>query len=125
MGLDSCTDVPRSRRNIDNRTGMKQQVPIVATIPDSNIASNCDILDSVRRTSDLAHRILRWQSSEKGESGNLGGKKTEILSAKIISKFKIGQKSIIWNHKDYNSIHVDPNHANSNQPIPDNLTNIR
>ena len=34
--LDSVTDVPRSGRNIDNRTWINPQGPIVNTIPDSN-----------------------------------------------------------------------------------------
>ena len=51
---------------------------------------------------------------------------------KIISKFKIG-RVINWNHTDsilnwnqhYSDfIHADPNHINSNQPIPSYLTNI-
>ena len=38
---------------------------------------------------------------------------------------KVGRKnSVIWNHKDSKSIHVDPNHTKSNQSIQDNLTNI-
>ena len=31
---------------------------------------------------------------------------------------------INWNKKDYDSTYVDPNHTNSNQSIPDDLTNI-
>ena len=30
-----------------------------------------------------------------------------------------------WNQKDSDYIHVDPNYTNSNEPIPDYLTNIR
>ena len=38
---------------------------------------------------------------------------------------KIGRKnSVIWNNKDSNSIHVDSNHPNLKQPIPENLTHI-
>ena len=38
---------------------------------------------------------------------------------------KFGRENyVIWNHKDSNSIHVDPNHINSYQPIPAYLTNI-
>ena len=29
-----------------------------------------------------------------------------------------------WHQKYSDSIHVDPNHTNSNQPIPEDLTNI-
>ena len=32
---------------------------------------------------------------------------------------------MIWNNKDSDSIHVDPNHTEPNQPIPDNPKNIR
>ena len=38
--LNSGIDVPRSGRNIDNRTSMKPQEPIVTTIPDSNREKN-------------------------------------------------------------------------------------
>ena len=32
--------------------------------------------------------------------------------------------SVIWNHKDSYSIHVDQNHTESNQSTPANSTNI-
>ena len=59
-----------------------------------------------------------------------------MLSAKIIFEVeKVGRKnSINWNHTDSivnwnrkysDSIHVDPNHTNWNQPIPSDSTNIR
>ena len=42
-----------------------------------------------------------------------------------ISEWKVGHKSsVIWNHKDSDLIHVDPNHTNLNQPIPYYSTNI-
>ena len=38
---------------------------------------------------------------------------------------KVGRKnSVIWDHKDSYSIHVDPNHTNLNQPITANSTSI-
>ena len=38
---------------------------------------------------------------------------------------KVGRKnSVIWNHRDSDLIDVDPNHTNSNQPIPNDSTNI-
>ena len=38
--LDSITGDPRSRRNIDNRTEMNPQGPIVTTIPESKNTRN-------------------------------------------------------------------------------------
>ena len=57
---------------------------------------------------------------------NLGGNKCfENSSAEIIFKLKVGhENSVIWYHKYSNLIHVDQNHDNSYQPIPDDLTNI-
>ena len=52
--LDSGTDVPRSGRNIDNRTSMNPEGPIVTTIPYSNSAGNFNILYLVRITSYIA-----------------------------------------------------------------------
>ena len=49
-----------------------------------------------------------------------------MLSAKIIFKLKkVGHKNDeLWNHKDYESIHVDKNHTDSNQSIPDDSKKI-
>ena len=57
-----------------------------------------------------------------------------MLSKNIISKLPVGRKhSVNWNHTDSiinwnqkytDSVHIDPNHTDSNQPIPDGLTNI-
>ena len=55
--LNNGIDVPRSRLNIDNRTEMNSQGPIVTTIPESNISNNCNILDLVRRKSDITYRV--------------------------------------------------------------------
>ena len=49
---------------------------------------------------------------------------SKMLSAKNIEVEKVGRKnSVIWNHKDSDSIHVDPNHTKSNQTIPDDKKN--
>ena len=38
---------------------------------------------------------------------------------------KVGRKnSVIWDHKDSDSIHVNPNHVKSNQLIPADSTNV-
>ena len=42
--LNGGIDVPRCGQNIDNRTGMNPQGPIVTTIPEYNGYNNCDIL---------------------------------------------------------------------------------
>ena len=52
--LNSGIDVPRSGRNIDNRTGMKPQGPIVTTIPESNRAKKYNIFNLYNKTSDIA-----------------------------------------------------------------------
>ena len=55
--LNIGIDVLRSGRNIYNHTWMKPQGPIVTNIPESNIANNCDIFDSVRKTLDIAYKV--------------------------------------------------------------------
>ena len=76
----------------------------------------------------------------KNETGNLVEnlrdntifKNTECKDNSNVQKFG-GKNSVNWNHTNliinYNQkysdlIHVDPNHTNSNQPIPDNSTHI-
>ena len=63
----------------------------------------------------------------KSESENLGGNKI-FENAESENNFeveKVGHNnSIIWYHKDSESIQVDPNHTNINQPIPSNSKNI-
>ena len=54
--LDSGSEVPRSRQNIDNCTKMTLQGPIVTTIPDSNRAKTCKIFDLFIRPSDISYR---------------------------------------------------------------------
>ena len=66
-------------------------------------------------------------TNQKRESENLGGNKTfeNVDRENNLEVGKVGRKIyVIWNHKDSESIHFDPNHTNSNQRIPDNLTNI-
>ena len=67
---------------------------------------------------------LSWR--RKDESENLGGKK-KFKNGERKNNFEVDKvrrkKYVIWNHKDSDLIHVDPNHTNSNQPIPDNSTN--
>ena len=66
--LDSGTDVPISGKNIDNRTGMNPQGLIVAKIPDSNRANNCNIFDFNIGTLDLDYRESFWHGAKKSES---------------------------------------------------------
>ena len=126
--LDSGTDVPRSSRNIDKRTWMNPQGPTVTTkIPESNSASNRNIFHLVNQIPDLTDRVLRWHGIEKSESENLGGNKI-FENAEHENNFlswKVGRdNSVIQYHKYYESIQVYPNHSNSNEPIPENSTNI-
>ena len=72
--LYSGTNIPISGHNIDNRTGMTLQGPIITTISESKSVSNCDIFDSVRRMSDIAYRGLPCHGAENSESENLGAK---------------------------------------------------
>ena len=69
---------------------------------------------------------MAW-GRKKIESGNLRSNNI-FESADRENNFeveKVGREnSVTWNHKDSNSIHIDPNHFNSNKTIPDNLTNI-
>ena len=113
---------------------------IMTTVPESNIANNCNIFNLVCKTSDQSFRGSLWHGAMRNETGNLLGnirENTIIKNADNKNNLnfeKFGRKdSINWNHndpilnwnqKDSNSIHVDPNHIGSNQPIPADLTNI-
>ena len=65
---------------------MKPHVPIMTTVPESNIVNNCDIFDLFIRTSDLACRGSPWHGKIKGESENIveniGGKKVKNAERK-------------------------------------------
>ena len=53
--------------------------------------------------------VKRWRQKKIGNS--------ECKNNFEVDKF--GRENyVIWNHKDSDSIRVDPNHANSNQLIP-------
>ena len=132
--FNSGIDVTRPGRNIDNRTGVNPQGHIVTIIPESNRANNCNIFDSIRRTSYLAYRSSAWHGTLKSESEKLTRKKIENAEYKNNSKVeKVGRKnSVTWNHtgsilnwnlKYPESIHFDTNHTNSNQPITASSTN--
>ena len=137
--LNSGIDVPRSGRNIDNHIGMNPQGPIVTTIPESNRANNCDILNSVSKTSDITYTSSPCHDTIKYEDENLvenlrDNKNFKNAERKKSSKVeKVGRKnSVNWNHtnsilnwnKKYSKlIHIDTNHTDSIQPILDNLTN--
>ena len=71
--LASGTDVTRYGQNIDNRTGTNSQGPIVTMIPEYNSFSNCNILDSARRTPDRSYRSSPWYGAAKIESEKLEG----------------------------------------------------
>ena len=87
--LDSGTDVTRYGQNIDNRTGTNSQGPIVTMIPEYNSFSNCNILDSARRTPDRSYRSSPWYGAAKIESEKLEGNFfSKMLRAKIILKLK-------------------------------------
>ena len=91
--LNSGIDVPKYRQNIDNRTGVNPQGPIVTTIPDSNRSNNCNIFDLFRKTSDIAYMGLPRHGTMKNESKNLvenlrGKKNFKLLRAKRIPKLK-------------------------------------
>ena len=75
----------------------------------------------------LDHRGFPWHGSEKSEIKNLGGNEifenTERKNDCVVEK--LGRENyVIWYNKDSDSIHVDPNHTNSNQTIPANFTSI-
>ena len=74
--------IPRSRRNIYNRTVMKPQGPIVTTILESNRENNHNISNLVRKTPDIAYRVSPWHGTTKNETGNLA----ENLGDKTIFK---------------------------------------
>ena len=117
-------------RNADDKIGMNPSRTI--RIPRPQITStrkgSCDIFDLVSRTSDLSYMGFLWYGTDKIESKNLGGN-TNFENAESENNFEaenVGHKnSVVWNHKDSDSIHVDPNHTYLNQPIPEDLINIR
>ena len=125
--MDSGTDVSISGHNIDKYTGMNPQGPILATISGFNSAINCNIFNSVRRTFYLDYRVLTWYGAAKIEIENLVGNNI-FENAEHKNNFeveKVGRKnSVIWNYKSSHSIQVDPNHTESNKPIPDYSKNI-
>ena len=59
--------------------------------------------------------------------------KVKNLEATLLSKMTSTKKievetfrcknTVIWNHKYFDWIHIDPDHTDSNQPIPDDLKN--
>ena len=103
--LDIGTGVPRSGRNIDNRTGVNPQGHIGTTISEFNSTSNWKKFDSVSMISDIAYRSLSWNGAEKSEIENLGGNHIfENAERKNIFEVeKVGRKnSFIFNHKDSN-----------------------
>ena len=69
--LNSGIDVTRSRQNIYNRTGMKPKESITTTMPEYNRANNCNILNSVRKTSYLSCMGLPWHGKMKSEGKDL------------------------------------------------------
>ena len=93
---------------------MNTQGPIVTTIPESKRADNFDISNLVSRTSDLSYRALPWHGTMESESSNLRGNGS-FKNDEHENNFKIEKvrrkKSVIWNHKDSDLIHVDTNHT--------------
>ena len=55
--FNSCIDIYRSGRNIDNRTGINLWGPIVTMILESNRENNSEISDLVRKKLHLAYRV--------------------------------------------------------------------
>ena len=105
--LNIGIDVPRYGRNIDNRTGMKPQGPILTTIPESNRANNLDILNLFIKTLDIFSMVSRWHDTIRSETGNLMEnlrdnkifKNAERENNSNVEKF--GRKnSVNWNHTD-------------------------
>ena len=71
LGVSIVVLITISGRNINNRTGMDPQGPIVTMIPESNRAKNCNIFDLVRKTPYFAYRGLLWYGTMKSEIENL------------------------------------------------------
>ena len=87
----------------------------------------CKIFNLVKRTLDLALRGSPWHGKAKSVSENLGGNKI-FENDERKNNFEVERvwckNSVMWNQKYSNSIHIDPNKPNSNQPIPSDLINI-
>ena len=69
--VNSDIYIPRYVGNIDNRTGMDPQGPIMNTVPKSNRSSIYNIFKSVNRTFDIVYRGSLWHVTIKSESENL------------------------------------------------------
>ena len=114
-------------RNINNRTRVNPQGPIGTIISETNSARSFGIIDSTSRTFYIVYRGLLWQGADKIESENHGGNNISE-NAERKNSFgveKVGHKNlVIWYHKDWDSVKIDPNHDNSNQLIPADSTNV-
>ena len=110
-----------SGRNIDNRIRMNSQGPIGTIIPETN---------SVRRFP--FRRMLYF--TNWNTTGNDARRSEDPVCNNIFENSerknnfwveKVGREnSVIWYHKYSNSIHVDTNHADYNQLIPEYSTSI-
>ena len=108
-------------RNANDEIGMNPSrtigIPrqqIISTIERTRTRKgfNCDILDSVSSNLDLFCRSSLWHGAAKSEG--LGGNNIfeNAERGKKIEVEKVDCKnSVIWNHKESDLIHVDPNHA--------------
>ena len=116
------------RGDRDDEIGMNPSRTIGSPHPQINTTrqESCNIFALVIRTPDLNYRGSPWHGIVNSE--NLGGN-FSFENAKHENNSevnKVGRKSfVIWNHKYSDSIHMDLNHTDSNQPIPADSTNIR
>ena len=69
---------------------------------------------------------MLWSGASKSESENLGGnnifENSEWENNFEVEKI-VRKNSVILNHKYSDSIHIDPDYADTNQLIPDDSTN--
>ena len=81
---------------------------------------NCNIFDSVSRTLDISYRGSSWHDVAKSELENPGCSNIfeDFYCKNNLNLKKLGKTFVIWNRKDSDSIHVNPNHVDSNWHIP-------
>ena len=117
--------VPIYGQNIDNRTGMNPHGPIMTTIQESNRANDCNISDLVNRPLSISYRVLALYATILSEIENCRGKKENAERENSFEVEKVAREnSVIWNLKYSDSIQVDNNHTDPNQPFPDDFTVI-
>ena len=113
------------RRNVDDKIGMNPSRTIGSPHPQIKYTrqGDFDIFDSIKGMLDLNYVGFPWHGAVKSGVENLGGNKS-FKNSEQENNFeveKVGCKnSEIFNQKDSDLIHIDPNHTDLNQLVTEN-----